>query len=245
MLWKDKYYLIVGASSGIGQEVAEYLDSLGANIVMVARNAEKMELIKRGMKDTTKIIQCDVSNVEDIPKIFDDLRQDGIKLDGLVYSAGIVQPEPIKAASAEEFQNIMQVNTIAFFEFGKLFSLKKNSNDNASIVTLSSIASLHCCSGQGTYAASKSAVNALVKVMSQEFLRRHIRVNAILPALVDTKMGRDWNHVINNDESEETSVQPFGGIPARQIAYLCEFLLSDKSNYITGTLIPVGAGTIV
>ena len=87
------------------------------------------------------------------------------------------------------------------------------------------------------YAASKSAMNTAVKVMAKEFVKRKIRVNGILPAYVDTRMTQDIEDFVDVEKR-----QPFGLIDPRQIAYLAEFLLSEKSRFITGALIPVSAG---
>ena len=94
-----------------------------------------------------------------------------------------------------------------------------------------------------TYAASKAALNAAVKVMGREFLKRYQRVNAILPTFVDTPMAVRMDDALGDLDSKVAG-QPLGLIAPEQIAYLVEFLISDKSSYITGACIPVSAGAI-
>ena len=101
---------------------------------------------------------------------------------------------------------------------------------------------LTCIPGHCGYAASKAALDAIVQVMSKEFSRRKIRVNAILPTYVDTPLLRgDMENTFDLQGRIEAN-QPFGIIDPRYLAYLVEFLISDKAKYITGTLIPVTAG---
>ena len=102
---------------------------------------------------------------------------------------------------------------------------------------MSSLASMTKLKGSATYAASKSALNVAVSVAAKEYIKRLIRVNALLPAYVDTRMSDgldDWVDV--------KTAQPLGIIPPVEISYMVEFLMSDKSKHITGALIPISAG---
>lgn len=82
-----------------------------------------------------------------------------------------------------------------------------------------------------------NAMNTAVSIGSREFLKRNIRVNSIMPAYVDTPMNSELHEYIDIDEA-----QPMGLIPPRAISETIEFLLSDKSRYITGASIPISAG---
>ena len=136
----------------------------------------------------------------------------------------------------------MDVNTFSFVELGKYFSLKKYSANESAIVAISSISSILNDPGMIQYSASKAALNAAVKTMAKEFLRRKIRVNAILPANVNTKMFTSGEDVIENFMETSLERQPLGIIETDQIAYLTEFLLSDNAKYITGETVVVGGG---
>ena len=93
--------------------------------------------------------------------------------------------------------------------------------------------------GQSVYAASKAALNMVVKIMAKEFVRRKIRVNSIMPSYVDTPMIHDTTKAFMDNGVENL---PLGVIDPVQIAALAEFLLSDKAQYMTGASIPVSAG---
>ena len=133
----------------------------------------------------------------------------------------------------------MRINCLSFLELGKQFFNRKHSQKGASVVAISSMAAVRPVMGQASYASSKAALNSIVEVMSQEFLKREIRVNAIMPSYVATPMvNSDAGYGMNNGIEN----MPLGVIDPRQIAYLVEFLLSDRSLHITGAAIPVTSG---
>lgn len=237
-----KKILVTGASSGIGAAVSKYLSEQGYFVVLVARNEEKLKKVQEELPGESLIVPYDLSDLENIENIFESCKNSEIKLDGLVHCAGINCDIPIRANDVEIMQEVTTVNYYSFVELGKYFNKKKYSNDKASIVAISSDASISCSKGMCTYAASKAAVNAAVKVMGKEFLKRKQRVNAILPTYVATPMVR--NTSLGNLEDKAAAFQPLGVIEPEQVAYLVEFLLSDKSSYITGAHIPVSAGAI-
>lgn len=239
----EKSILVTGASSGIGAAVSKYLSEQGYFVVLVARNKDKLSKVEEELCGEKLSISYDLTNLEDVEKIFLICQENGIKLDGLVHCAGINNDIPIRANDIEVMKEVTTVNYYSFVELGKYFNKKKYSNERASIVAISSSAANSCGKGMCTYSSSKAALNAAVKVMGKEFLRRKQRVNAILPTFVDTPMASRMDESLCDLENK-IARQPLGLIEPEQIAYLVEFLLSDKSSYITGACIPVSAGSI-
>lgn len=231
-----KWILVTGASSGIGLSIVKYLDENGYKVILCSRNNDKLNKVKRYLHSDSVVIPADLSKTEDITGIFAQLKELSIKLDGLVHCAGMGRELPIKNNDYEYMNKIMATNYYSFVELGKYFSKKIHSNNESSIVAISSISPLTCYTGVCNYAASKGAINVAVKVMAKEFMRRKIRVNAILPAYVNTPMGPA------EDDEEYIKQQPLGIIKSEYIAYLVEYLLSEKAKYVTGTLIPVSGG---
>ena len=240
---KGKNILIIGASRGIGRDISEYLLSLGANIVVVAREEITLCPLKELSPKHVMIYPYDMSNLDNIETIFQFCMDNHIKLDGLVYSAGVSVDCPVKMLEAEHTKQVYNINILGYIQAVRFFGLKKYSNENSSIVVLSSAASKICEKGMVEYASSKSAVNAATNVLSKELARRKIRVNAIAPGMVDTDMYRNTVDKIDDYETYLQKMQPYGVIPVRQISYLIKFLLSAESQYITGAVIPVSAGT--
>ena len=235
----EKNILITGASSGIGKEISLYLAKQGTTVILIGRNEERLREIKEQIGDKAYTYVCDLNHTEKIRGIFDFCRENGLKLDGMVHSAGISEPMPVRSVSIQNVEETMRVNCMSFAELGKYFGGKRYSNEQASVVAISSLAATRPVMGQVSYAASKAALNSMVEVMSKEFLKRKIRVNAIMPSYVDTPMVAEGGSLGMNNGIYQ---MPLGVIEPIQIAYLTEFLLSDRSKYITGAAIPVSAG---
>lgn len=239
---KGKVVLVTGATSGIGESIAEYLSSQGAAVVLVGRNTEKLNAMVENLGENTYGYTYDLLELEHVEDIFKFCRNKGLKLDGLVHCAGIVDNGAVKSNDIAKMQEIMTINCFSFFELGKFFSLKKYSNEGASLLAISSTASLRNDKGLSQYAASKAALNSSVVVMSKEFERRKIRVNAILPANVVTPMFKSVEDQVEGFEEKAERMQPLGLIEPLYIAYFAEFLLSERAKYITGSLMPITGG---
>ena len=251
-------YLVAGASSGIGAACAKKLSEDGHVVVLVARSIDKLQSVSYSLTGKTYVCPYDLDECSNIRSIFDFCKNENLKLDGLIYSAGMNADVPIKVCTPALFEKVLRINCIAFTEMGKCFYNKKYSNDNSRIVAISSSASIACDKGMGPYSASKCALNAIVKTMSKEFVRRSILVNAVLPAGVLTPMAvkkietisgytMDINAAIREIESKpvvakENETQPFGIITPKYIADIVAYLVSSDNRYITGALIPVSAG---
>lgn len=236
---KGKNILITGASSGIGKETAVYLASEGANVILTARNEGKLKQTASQIGKHAFVYACDLKKQEEIAGLFQYIREQDILLNGMVHSAGIAKPVPVRAESLVSMEETMRVNCFSFLELGKQFFNRKHSQKESAIVAISSMAAVRPIMGQAAYASSKAALNSIVEVMAQEFIKRKIRVNAIMPSYVETPMvsgdiGYGMNQGIEN--------MPLGVIDPKQIAYLAEFLLSDRSLHITGAAIPVTSG---
>lgn len=239
-----KTILIAGASSGIGKACAELLAQNGNQLVLVARNQEKLEFLRDTLPGTHLVISYDLQELENIKGIMEAVRETGWKLDGMVYSAGVDATCPVKVNSISLMIQAMVVNCFAFYEMGKWFYSAQYSNKGASVVAISSIAAILCQRGQGPYSASKAALNSVVRTMSKEFVRRKIRVNAVLPAGVGTPMAEEKSKLMTgvSTSGEEKGEQSLGIITPQSVAESVEFLLSDKSSYITGELLKMDAG---
>ena len=235
----DKNYLIAGGSSGIGKACARQLVSSEANVVLVSGNEEKLQKVCEELGKRASYIVCDLSDLNNASDVFTETQKREIIFDGMIYSAGVANPMPIICEEAENVQNMMNVNCLSFLMLGKEFFNRKNSKKGSAIVAISSLAVEYPAKGQSVYAASKAALNMVVKIMAKEFVRRMIRVNSIMPSYVDTPMIHDTTKAFMDNGVENL---PLGVIDPVQIATLAEFLLSDNAQYMTGASIPVSAG---
>ena len=183
-----KNYIVIGATSGIGEVCAKKLSGKDNTLVIVGRNEEKLDWLKNTLSGNIIPVQYDLSDLYNIKEIYNVCKTQSIKLDGMVYSAGVDGTWPIKVNSINKMRKMMDINCFAFVELARMFYSGRISNEGASIVAISSIASLTMEPGMVSYSASKAALNAVVKTMAKEFIRRKIRVNAVLPAGVSTPM---------------------------------------------------------
>lgn len=231
--------VVTGASSGIGRATAQYLDSIGYRVVMVARRREILVDLASKMQNDPLCIQYDLLDLENIEQIFDLCRRENIKLDGLVHCAGINRDMPIKVNAINTMMDVTKLNYMSFVELGKYFSSPRYSNTGAAMVAMSSCAVYDCAKSMCTYTASKAAIDVTVRIMAKEFAKRRIRVNSIQPSFVDTEM----TYNVDNLEAKVAN-QPLGFIEPIQVAYLIEFLLSDKAKYISGSNIKISAAVL-
>ena len=228
--------IVTGATSGIGASTARYLANHGYFVIVVARNESKLKKLCGEFPGKMDYYVCDLKQTDKIAGIFEYCHKKGMILNGMVHCAGIGGASPVRSLDVESQQAMMTVNCFAFVEMAKHIINRKYGADCASLVAISSLSSMTCYSGMAAYSMSKVALNAACKVLSKEVIRRGIRVNTIMPANVKTPM-------TDNLSDEELLKQQFWGfIDSMEIAYLVEFLLSDKSMKITGANIPVSAG---
>lgn len=235
----NRTILITGATSGIGLSISEYLAYKGNKLILVARNEDKLDEVKNKFgRENAITYSVDLRELSLISDIFDDLNTKNIELDGIVHCAGAEGSlSPIRSVKIEALDKLMKLHYESFVEIGRQFYKKRRKKDDACIIGISSLAALMCQKNSVDYSASKAALNVAIKVMAKEFFKNSIRVNGIMPANVDTPMCENLKSIVDIEK-----IQPMGMIEPIQIAYLTEFLLSEKAKYITGALIPVSAG---
>ena len=253
-------YLILGASSGIGEACARELAADENTLIVVARREALLQILKKELPGRIVPVAYDLQDFENLDRVFEPCEELGFKLDGMVFCAGIDGTWPVKVNDIVRMQEMMDVNCFSFIEVAKRFYKKKYSNDGASIVAISSIASKMSEACMISYSISKAALNKAVEIMAVEFSRRRIRVNAILPGGVDTPMAKEKKELLSGINSEKTeknenkdgtgeksidTKQPFGLIDAKNIAENVKFLLSDAAEFTTGSLVVIGGGRAI
>lgn len=233
----SKNILVTGASSGIGEATARYLSSQGYFLVLTARNEEKLKQIAEELPNECLIYPYDLQDLEHIEEIFIFCENHKIKLDGLVHCAGISARLQLQTLTIDALRRTMDINYCSFIELSNNFVKRKYSNDGGSIVAMSSLAPFTCYAGTVNYAGTKGALNVAIRVLAKESGRRKIRVNGVAPAIAQTPLTTNAE-----DFRKIETMQPMGFIEIEQIAYMIEFLLSDKAKYISGSIIPISAG---
>lgn len=236
---EGKHYLVIGASSGIGENIAIELASLGANVTMMARRTEKMNAIQEKMPTGNHVSYgFDVSKISEISSMVARILEERGKMDGCVYAAGIGDTMRLRDLTYERLHQVMLVNFYPFVEFVRALVIQKPRKDAMRIVAISSMASVSSDRYFTPYSASKAAMDAAVRCLARELVARNTTINSIRPAFVDVERTRSMDEITEsglNQQIIDNGYQPLGLIPARDIARATGYLLSDAASYITGT----------
>ncbi len=247
MYTREDIFLVTGATSGIGKGVALSLNNLGATVIAVGRNIDKLNILNDVVSKSENLIleEKDLSKSEGLDKWIFGLSKKYGKLKGLVLCAGIQQIIPLSSVlSVEKSKELFEINYFSNIQLSKGFCDRRaNIGKSSSIVFLSSIASIRGNSGIVGYAASKGAINSAVKSLAIEVARLGIRVNAVLPGFVMTEMIESWQEVYTKEYIENMNKSyPLGIGSVNDVVDPILFLLSDKSRWITGSEIVIDGG---
>lgn len=240
-----KNILVTGASSGIGKGIAVLLSKLGANIIMTARNEDRLKETYNELEPGDHSYYVfDLNNTGAVESLFEDICSGGRKLNGLVHSAGISVTMPVQLLNADDLRNIMSVNFFSFIELAKHFSKRKYNDNGGSIVAISSISSKVGARGLTAYCASKGALESAVRSMALDFAPKKIRINCISPGMIETKIYEGLTRLVNNNdfETDIKKRQVMGLGKPEDVAYAAAYLLSDASGFVTGTSVVVDGG---
>lgn len=236
-----KNILITGASTGIGQATAVLASRLGANIRIVARREDKLkDTIGQMDGEGHLYYTADLTELIEIEALVKKIVSDGGALDGFVHCAGIAPTRPIKLTKPDYLHEVMQINFYSFVELIRVITKKKNCNDGASMVGISSVAAIKGNKAQGAYTASKAAVASIVAPMAKEFSDRRIRVNAVAFGMIHTQLYEQFLEA--GGEAEALKNQYLGIGSTEDAANILCFLLSNASRFITGTVLHVDGG---
>lgn len=244
---EGKTILVTGASSGIGRQCAIDCSRMGARVVLVARNEERLRETLSLMEGEGHVVSpFDLNYVDDIKNLISDLTTTVIKFDGMIHAAGIERTKPIKLLTASDYDEVFRTNAMSGFEIVRNISGQKSMNIGGSIVMISSITSCIGRNGVAAYAASKGAINSAVRVMALELAARKIRVNAVSPGTILTPMMQNYLATLTTDDYKKRIAGfPLGLGMSTDVSNACIYLLSDASRWVTGQNLIVDGGYTV
>lgn len=234
-----KKILVTGASSGIGRAIAISASNMGATIFITSRNKENLfetyKLLKPGFEH--QLISADLTDQNDIKKLVAEIPP----LDGLVNCAGILKKLPLKFLSSKSIDETFSINFKGPALLSQSIYKNKKLQEGASIVFISSIAATQASLGNINYMSSKGALTSFARGVALELAPKKIRVNCILPALVETELVTNALSEKNlNDYLEKFPLGRFGR--PEDIANGAIYLLSNASSWVTGTSLLIDGG---
>lgn len=235
--------ILTGATSGIGFETLKQLVANKHTVFAIGRDFSKIETYIQENKNQIKKYIFDFVNVHDIEKLFLDFEINNEKFDGLIHCAGIEETIPLTLYTPDKIKQIYTINVFAGIELLRHFTKKKYSNDGASIVFLSSVMGALGQPGKVGYCSTKAAVLGMVKAGALEFAKRKIRVNAVLPGVVNTPMTQNLFGQIGEENIKQIlDMHPLGLGKVTDVAPTILFLISENSKWITGQNFVIDGG---
>ncbi len=234
-----KVVLVLGANGGLGSAVCRLLASSNYKVVCAGRNKEAVSELAEELG--TFAIACDATDFASMASCFETASIEFGRLDGVVNAVGSLHLKPAHTTTEEDWMKVIQTNLTSAFACIK-YGAKAMMANGGSIVLVSSAAAFTGMPNHEAIAAAKGGVSSLSRSAAATYARHNIRVNCVAPGLMDTNLTR----VITNNKAQlEASAQmhPLGRIGTPEdVAPAVEWLLSDKSSWVTGEEIKIDGG---
>ena len=242
---EGKVALVTGGSSGLGLATAERFAAEGARVFVTGRRKEEVDNAARRIGHGAVGVQGDISNLADLDRLYDVIRQQAGRLDVLFANAGGGEFLPLGQITEAHFDKYFGINVK-----GTLFTVQKAlplMPDGAAVVLNGSMVSVQGVPAFSVYAATKAALRSFARTWSVDLRQRRIRVNVVAPGTVVTPGYKNelglTDEQIKQFDAEAAAVTPLGrtGTPD-EIAKAVLFLASDDSSYVTGIELFVDGG---
>jgi NAD(P)-dependent dehydrogenase (short-subunit alcohol dehydrogenase family) len=241
---EGKIALITGGNSGIGLAAAKRFVNEGAYVFITSRRERELGAAVKEIGSNVTGVQGDVSNLDDLDRLFAQIKREKGKLDIVFANAGVAKYAPLGKITEELYDSIFSINVK-----GLLFTVQKALPllpDGASIILNASVVASKGLASNSVYSATKAAVRSFARTWTTDLKARRIRVNAVSPGSTDTP---GLSELLASSETGQQRLQmisnsvPLGrlGTPD-EIAKAVVFLASDDSSYITGTELFVDGG---
>lgn len=241
---QGKIAVITGGSSGIGLATAKRFVKEGAYVFITGRRQAELDKAIAEIGDNVTAVQGDVSNLDDLDRLYKQVAAKKGKIDVLFANAGIAEPKPTAAVSPEDYNKTFDINARGvFFAVQKALPLMK---DGGSIILNGSGVWQKGIPMYPTYGATKAALRSFVRTWTAELAGKGIRANVISPGPIETPI-LESQFGDNTDAVKERfkTMVPQGRIgKPEEVASAALFLASDESSYISGIDLPVDGGLV-
>ena len=236
-----EYTLITGASSGMGALCAKQLSS-SRNLILASENMEMLEDARNDCNnpDSHILWHCNFATERELitDSLTSLLKVNEAVVSQYVHFAGLTKLLPLKTFSISNIDLIFNVNFFSILEIMKALLKKSNGKALKNVLLISALVSERGNVGNSVYAASKGAINSLVYTLARE-LAPDIRVNALMPGAIETPLTANLDEAYKAEMGKDT---PLGWGTPQDVVDYAEFLLSDKTKWITGQTIFVDGG---
>lgn len=243
---QQKIAIITGGASGIGLAIAVAFVQQNIFTVIIGRDEIKLAAAKEQLGNNVVTISFDLTDLKEIPKLVTDIVDQFGHIDILVNNAGINQKKDFTEVTDDEFQKILLTNVTAIFSISREVVKDMLPQQKGCIINISSMAAQYGLPKVIAYTASKSAIDGMTKAMAVELSPKGIRINAIAPGFIGTKMSAK---ALDSDPERKNKVMsrtPLGYLgETADIGAAAVFLASEGAKYITGIILPVDGGNSI
>lgn len=241
-----KVAVVTGAARGIGRSIAERLAREGADIVICDLQAEWLAETAGAIQALGRKalpVAVNVGNGESVTACIAEAIKVFGKIDIMVNNAGITKDGLLVRMSDEDWDAVLQVNLKGTFLFTRAVAKLMMKQRSGAIVNIASVIGLIGNAGQCNYAASKAGVIALTKSTAKELAARGVRVNAIAPGFISSKMTDALSQEVRDQMLKAIPMARFG--EPEDIAKAVAFLASEEAGYVTGQVLSVNGGMVM
>ena len=240
-LLENKIAIITGGGRGIGKAIAHRYHKEGATVIIA-------DFDEHGGKETANLIGChffkaDISNEKNVVSLFKYVKTEFSQLDILVNNAGILQDSTLKKLESNQFDAVININLRGTYLCGKAAANMMLEQRSGVILNAASVVAHNGNFGQTNYVASKTGVIGMTKVWARELGKDGIRVNAIAPGFIKTKMTDQMPEKVIRMMGDKVPLKRWG--KPEDVANAYTFLASDQASYITGSVLNVDGGVVV
>ena len=243
---ENKVIIVTGASSGIGAQCAIDCSKMGAKVVLVARNVERLNQTLGQMEGEGHIVlPLDLSLSDGLKERIKDLVKQVGKINGVVNCAGMSSVTPLKLVTDELFDRFFHANVYSAINLSKEVTRVGNydKEGGCSIIFFSSIMGLVGDKCKTLYSATKGALIAASRSMACELAKNNVRVNVVSPGAIETPINAKLPHMADPELRKELENKHLLGLGrCSDISNACIYLLSDAAKWITGQNLIVDGG---
>ena len=244
---ENKVIIVTGASSGIGAQCAIDCSKMGARVVLVARNEERLKQTLEQCEEPSRhmILPFDLSSSDGLKETIKDVVAKVGKINGVVNCAGMSSVTPLKLVTDELLDQFFRTNVYSAINLSKEVTRVGNydKEHGCSIIFFASIMGLCGEKCKTMYSATKGALIAAARSMACELAKNKVRVNVVSPGAIETPINAKLPHMADPELRKELEEKHLLGLgECSDIANACIYLLSDAAKWVTGQNLIVDGG---